>query len=346
MVILLLCILITIALLIIFYIWGKTLFVMMMKEMGISDCILFGFLIIHVVFQPYYMISLLSRSSFYYLAVMWIVLFTIFTSGMVYILYRNKALKIKVNGSTKYYIFLVINILVVVFLCVFIGLRPRRVSVDTFQYIDRMNEMVYRGTLWSDGDSLELHQGLNSFYSLFAVVSWVFHIKPIYLGHFTMRFLGVILCSLMAYRFGRIVLRTSKVEYYLAVSTIVPVVMLAWDTEFGVGDFFYSRLNESKAFCQILLFPMAVSIIFEMFKEKERELLWLEEFLIGLSAVPVAVSSLSIYPIIVFCGAVSLAVFDKCKRIQITVRNAFLCVIPNLLYLGLYILQGKSILRF
>ena len=239
-----------------------------------------------------------------------------------------------------------INTLVVVFLCVYIGCRPRRISVDTFQYIERMNQMVYRGTLWSDGGSIQIHQGLNSFYTFFAIVSWLFHIRPIYIGHFTMRFLGVILCSFMAYRFGKIVLRTSKAEYYFAVSTIVPIVMLAWDTEFGVGEFFFSRLNESKAFCQILLFPMAVTVFLEMFKEKDRELLWLEEFLIGLSAVPVAVSSLSIYPIIAFCGAVSIATFDRGKEFIKTARNAFLCAIPNLLYLGLYVMYKKDILWF
>lgn len=352
------CILITLGFLGVLYIWGKSFLTAIHGTTRISDCILFGFVIIHILFQIIYLPFLLTRGSFYSLAVIWLIGAILITVGLLFYMAKkaggkNNYLKnpnlqkLFRNLSIAQIICGILAIAVNIFLCLYIGCRPRPNGYDTIQYIQRMNEMVYRGYLWNNGNALEIHQGLNSFYSLFAVLSWMTGIKPLYISCFTMRFLGIIFTSMLSYRFGWIAFGKKNNTYPILVAIIVPLAMMIWKTDYATGRFFYERTNESKAFCQLFLFPLSVSLVFQMFlEENNRKLIWKEQIAVGLSAVPIAVSSLSIYPVIIFAGMVGLLVNDRFKGAIRTIYAAFLCVFPNLLYLGFYVLYQKQILRF
>ena len=352
------CILITLGFLGVLYIWGKSFLTIMHGTTRISDCILFGFVVIHIVFQIIYLPFLLSRGSFYSLALIWLVAAILITAGLIFYLAKKANGKIPPlksrnpqktfrNLSPAQSICGILAIAVNIFLCLYIGCRPRPNGFDTIQYIQRMNEMVYRGYLWNNGNALEIHQGLNSFYSLFAVLSWMTGIKPLYINSFTMRFLGIIFTSMIAYRFGWIAFGKKNNTYPMLIAIIVPLTMMVWKTDYATGRFFYERTNESKAFCQLFLFPLSVSLVFQMFlEENNRKLIWKEQIAVGLSAVPIAVSSLSIYPVIIFAGMAGLLVYDRFKGVIRTIYAAFLCVLPNLLYLCFYVLYQKQLLRF
>ncbi len=344
---LIICILLTGISLIIFYIWGKSFFFFLKGKSCASDCVLFGFMILHIVFQPIYLIFLLSRGSFLVLSVIWLIFAFLITIGITVVLQIHKSLRPVFSFDRVSSIVFLINVLVVLLLCIYIGGHPRNTAKDSVQYIERMNEMVYMDTLWNDGNVLEIHQGLNSFYSLFAVMSLVTGIKPIYINNLTMRFLGVILCSMTAFKYGRIAFEKKSPTYPFTVAIMVPLTMMIWNSLYGAGYFFFHRLNESKAYCQVILFPLAVAIFWEMIKENNnRNRLWVEEIVIGLSAVPIAVSSLSIYPVIVFSGAIAILVYDKCKNWLKTVTYSACCMMPNILYTGFYVLYTQGIIRF
>ncbi len=344
---LLICSLITPIVFVILYIWGKTLLTVIKAKTYFSDCILFGFVLIHIVFQLFYFPFLLARGSFYILSIIWLIVFFITSFLMIIYLHKKKSTIESHIIPIRNIIVFAVAVIVVGFLCIYIGGRPRDSGVDSIQYIHQMNKMVYHGTLWNEGDELEIHQGLNSFYTLFAILSWITGIKPIYMNHFTMRFIGVIICSIVAYRYGRIAFGEKAGVYPLIVSFMVPLAMIVWDTPYALGTFFSSRTNESKAFCQILLFPLAVSIFWEILKEnQDRKILWIEEIVVGLSAVPIASSSLTIYPVIVFAGAMAVIVYDRFKGFCKTVLLSCACVLPNILYLVFYVLYQNKIFRF
>ena len=355
---LLLCSLITVGFLVVLYIWGKAFLTAIHGETGICDSILFGFAVIHVIFQVFYLPFLLTRGSFRSLAIIWTIVSFIFTLALIIYLKRktiktrdtlkNISFRDTIHRlSTAQIISFTLVVAMNLFLCWYIGCRPRHNGVDTIQYIQRMNEMVYRGYLWNNGNTLEIHQGLNSFYSLFAIISWITGVRPLYINCFTMRFLGIIFSSMLAYRFGRIAFGKKNGVYPMAVAVIVPTAMMVWNSDYATGMFFYERTNESKAFCQFMLFPLAVSILVQMFQEgNDRKPLWKEQIIIGLSAVPIAVSSMTIYPALMFVGLVGLLVYDRFKGAGRTVLKSFLCVLPNILYIGFYVLYQKQILRF
>ncbi len=346
--ILLFCCLITAFVFVILYIWGKSFLTVIEAETYVSDSILFGFVIIHIIFQIFYLPFLLTRGSFYILSTVWVIFASLFTLFQLFYLYKKKELQLNIHFSKKYSIVLLIIVAVIGFMCFYIGGHPRWNGIDTVQYIRQMNEMVYRGTLWNEGNELQIHQGLNSYYTLYAIISWITRIKPIFVNQFIMRFVGVILFSIVSFRFGRIFFDEKGNYYPLIVAIFAPIVMMLWNSQYSAA-FFYSRTNESKAICQLVLFPLAVSIYIELLKVKvinERKVFWLKEIAIGLAAVPIAVSSMSIYPVIAFVGMVAILTFDKFKKWHRTLLYSALCVLPNVFYLFLYILYQQKILRF
>ncbi len=348
---LIICILITLLFLSVLYIWGKAFLTAIKAKTLISDCVLYGFIVIHIVFQIFYLPFLLTRGSFYVLSIIWLMFAGLFTACLIiYLAKKNNLTERRPKNPPNYDIVLIIVIVFIVFLCIYIGGRPRYKGLDTFQYIYQMNEMVFRGTLWNEGSDLQIHQGLNSYYTLYAIISWATGIKPVFLNHLTMRFVGVVLFSLVSFRFGRITFRDKGSICPLVISIIAPLMMMLWNSKYS-GAFFYARTNESKGICFLFLFPLAVSIFIEMMNEKkdsqqDRNIMWIEEITIGLSAVPIAVSSMSIYPVIVFMGMVSVIAFDKFKRMHKTILYSSLCVIPNITYIVFYLLYQQRIIRF
>lgn len=232
-------------------------------------------------------------------------------------------------------------IIFVSWLAVRIGLHPRPFGPDTDTYIDAMNRMVYWDIIWQRSGELYLHSGLNSHFALFSTISLVFGIHPYYVAHFIMRFLGVALTSMVAYRTGKAWIDGSHdgISYYgLALSVLVPLGMTFWNSIY-TGYFFWLRTNEAKAYCQLILLPLALSVCGEMFMEEgDRLILWKKQMAIGLAAVPIATSSMTAYLLLLFIHMVGLIVHDRFRRTKETVLSALSCMLPNICYLALYII--------
>ena len=83
-----------------------------------------------------------------------------------------------------------------------------------------------------------------------------------------------------------------------------------------------------------------------MIKQPEqRKTLWKCMFLIGLSAVTISASAMMSFAVLLFCGMVGLLVFDAGKNKIKTPACAFFCVLPNVLYMLLYVLISKGVLH-
>lgn len=342
------CGLITVCYLILFFFWGRTFLSLIHARTYISDCLAFGYIFMQAFFQIVYLPFLLSRGSFRALSYTWIIILVIITCLMLVFLRKNGELKFRIQSSKKRLSGAAIVLIITVSLTLLIASRPRPYGADTVGYINPMNWMVYDDSIFIQG-SVNFHHGLNSIFALFTIPAIITGIRPIYLAEFTMREVSIILTISIAYRTGRVAFKDYKndISYYgLALSVIVMDILMMWESPY-ISQFFYRRSNEAKAFCQFVLLPLAFSVWIQLFQNNENDKhLWAEQFLLGFAAIPVATSSMTVYPIMTIIATAGLLVCNRLKRIKTILLKSFLCILPNLLYMGLYIISKQEIFIF
>lgn len=337
-----LCLLLVTIYLCVFYIWGRTFLELIRGIADISGSISFGFVVMHVVYQIFYIPFFLSRGSFRTLSMVWVfvsLVITLFCLG--FIIKTRKRGKTR-SLSTRLICFAVLVVVLTTGLSLLVWLHPRDYHDDGFFYIDQMNKMVYHDVIWHFNGALDYRHGFNSFFSLFATPCLFIDITPFYMSVFLMRFLGVILTSMVVYQTGKTFYdrgRRGLSEFGLMLSTIVPLAMMFW-TSMYIAHFFWLRTNEAKAYCSLFLLPLAFSVMVGMnFIEADRSVLWKKQLAIGLSAIPIASSSMLAYPVLIIVGTVALLANDRFRNAKRTFLSALMCVVPNVVYIIIIIMQ-------
>ncbi len=331
-----------------FYIWGKSFLSIICANADMSSSILFGFLIVLLSYQIPYLPVFLCRGSYRNLSWCWFAVTGIVTILLLIRLCKNHEVTIEKASKTELISITLVSA-VIIFICSFISLHPPAAyGQDTNTYISAMNEMRYEDRIWISWDNPAIHHGLTSLFGFMTVPSLIINIRPYFCNLFTMRILLVLLTALSMYRIGKIAFSEAEQKISLKglwLSVLVLMLFMFWNSDYQ-AHFFFRRSNEAKAFCQFVLFPLAFSVFLQMLqKSKQRKSLWIEQILIGFSAVAVSMSSLSGYPFLVLLGTIAILVNDHFKRFIQTIILGILCIIPNIIYL-LILLRGKGIIRF
>lgn len=324
----------------VYYIWGSTFLGFIQSKRSVCENVLFGYIIIQIVYQIIYLPFFLARGSFRLLTILWLAISAVITVACLVYHVRHVGLT-RLKRPTTFSIICTLGAVAFIsWLALRIGFHPRPFGADTDTYIDAMNKMVYQDIIWQRAGELYTHSGLNSHFSLFATISMITGIHPYYVAHYNMRFLGVALISMVAYRTGKMLLDRSKEDisvYGLAMSVLVPLGLTFCDSIY-TGYFFWMRTNEAKAYCQLILLPLAFSVCVETFLEGcERSVLWKKQISIGLAAVPIATSSMTAYLLLIAMNMIGLIVHDRFRVFKKTVLYALMSMLPNICYLLLYI---------
>lgn len=335
------CALLAIGYLFIFYIWGKTFLKLIGAKTFASENVAFGFIVMHVLYQALYLPFFFARGSYKALSVIWIIASLGITVFCLLYNARTARRRRRTRMTLPLSFFALCSVAFITWLCVLVGLHARPYAADGY-YIEHMNQMVNHDVIMHNGGALDYHRGFNSFYGLFAMPCLITGIRPFYVALYTMRFLGVILTSVIAYRTGKTLFdgkRRGVSGYALALSMIVPLAMMFWPSMY-TGDFFYMRTNESKAYCQLVLLPLAFFVCAEQFlKGADRTTLWEKQCAIGLAAIPVAASALTSYILLIIICTAALLAYDRFRNAKTTLIHAFACIAPNMIYLILQILH-------
>ena len=333
------CAVIAAAYLGLFYIWGRTYLTVLNAHADVSSSILFGFILMTSAFQVIYLPFLLARGSFRTLTYVWLIILALITGEMIFYISRKTARVQRKRTSKGRIIGMLFLAGLTLFLCLEIAYHARPYGADTNFYIDEINNMVYDDVISISGSRLDIHHGVTNIFALFGISSLITGIRPYYIALHTMRYVGVILTAFTAYNAGKTLgTNQEKGISWMGIGTCFLTVLFfsSWSSLYG-GAFFWQRTNEAKAYCQLVLFPIAFIVIIQMFQNREeRKVLWKKQMLVGFSAIPIAVSSLSAYPFFMLIGMVALIVYDRFKNVKETIGYSVLCVLPNLIYLVLY----------
>lgn len=322
----------------VFYLWGWAFLRRIGARCLASECVCFGFIVMHVVYQALYLPFFLTRGSYKTLSILW---FAVSSTVTVLCLCdcigkRTKRRRKRRALSTK--LSFLVAVALVACLCLVVGLHPRYYQDDGY-YINWMNLMVYRDTIFVSDGALYYHSGFNGFFGLFSTLCLVTGISPFYMALFTMRFLCVALTAVVACYTGQVFIGGSKRRasaWALALAVLVPLSMMCWSSMY-TGMFLWMRSNESKAYCLTVLLPLAFAVCAELFVTKVSPVVtWKKQLAIGLAAVPVAASAMMAYPVLIIVFASALLVYDRFQHARRTILRALACIAPNLVYMLMY----------
>ena len=315
-----------------------------LSNLKIDDCfcnsILFGFIVLFISYQLIYLPTFLVRGSYRIATYSWIILIGIASVCCVFRLFRSDRITVP-SFTAKQWIVVGIVTSAVLCLCLFISIRHPVYGPDFNTYTTAMNNMYYQDRIWIKAGSLDVHHGLNCFFAVMTIPSLLFGIRPYYVSLFMTRSLLIFLLVLVVYRTGKIALGDFDLPISLGalgMVLLVPLFLLLWNSMYQSRFFFY-RANEAKAFCQFFLLPLSFSVFLQMFQpNSDRRSLWILQFLVGLSAVAISISSLSAYPFLVLVGSSALLAYDKFQGWKGTCLYSLFCVTPNMLYALFYYL--------
>ena len=328
------------------YILGKAFLSLLKIEDTLCDSILFGFLILSVLFQLTYLPFFLLRGSYRTVCCIWLIVTCCLTILSVFHMLRSRQ-TFTPSLTRKQWLSVSVVSVLILSLSAFVVIHTPIYGMDFRAYNAEMNNLYYRDVMWLDSETgvLDLRRGVNSFFALMTVPSVIFGIRPYYIDVFMNRSLLIFLFSMIVYRTGTIVLSENHMSVSsgaLGMSIFVPVLLLLWKSAYH-PEFYYYRANEAKAYCQFLLLSLAFSVFLQMFQRNpNRKALWILQSLIGLSALAISMSSLSTYPFLVFAGTIALLAYDRLHGWSETCLWSLFCMAPNLLYAVFYYLSNEG----
>ena len=351
---LIVCLLIVIALLLIFAVWGEALCVLFKIRAALSEATVLGMLGVMTVFQAVYLPIVLRLRPFHELRAASLAVLGVLTLAAVLVVLfgRSRLVSDKQEGifaqlmSRDMRPALAVFAVLVVFLIAFTAFRPYQ-GWDTSYYVGSMNEALKTDTIYQfNGDTgmresvLAPRYALSGFFMFYAVIASVCRIKPLLIAYYSIRPLGVILALLVIYRFGRTLFGRSE-RAALLVTGLFSVIQLTWVSIYK-SSFFIERMYEAKGWCAYVLLPFTAMTLYRLFIKKGRgRREWFALALAALAAIPVSMSSLMLYPAAVFIGGA--AMLPWCEDRGKVIRRCLLLMVPNIIIALVYVLMSKGV---
>ena len=216
---------------------------------------------------------------------------------------------------------------------------------DTGMYIGGMNQSLstdtfyfYNGNTGIKQANLNLRYALSMFYVHFTVLCRVFHIEARIMMFYCARALCVILSSMIVYLFGKKIFsyQREKAAWMILVWLILNWFATALHTP---AYFLFVRGYEAKGYCANVVLPMLLYGIYCILQKDAKEN-WKKLALVAFASVPISMSSLAIVPTAI--GIMGLVLMIKGKSFFTIISKCFVCVLPNLCYLLIYVLFIKG----
>lgn len=236
-------------------------------------------------------------------------------------------------------------VLLVVFCCWFQGTQQYMGwdavhyigTVDTTVYTDSM--YVYNGSSGVKEQYLDFRYALSSFYMHSALLCRLTGIGGILIQKYVLGTCCILLHGCIMFALGRHLFPDGE-KKALLLTGIVFFMHLGFHTSFAASDFLLIRGYEAKGFCANVVIPAVFYAILCLWKDRDRKEHWFFTFIVCFSSVPVSMSSLVIVPAMIVISVLAEWLIDRNWQI---LRRAFICVVPNAVYMILYFLYTRGL---
>lgn len=213
-------------------------------------------------------------------------------------------------------------------------------AVNTGVYTDSM--FVYNAVTGMKEQELPLRYALSGFYMNAAVFCRFFQAAPI----LYMRYVTGILCSLLAntilYEIGRLFFERNRVRGGCWMVIWGVGLNFFFRSMYTTSEFLLLRSYEAKAFCANVVLPGLFLACMWIWKKRDHGKWWIYLGLITFSADTISMSAIVTAPAMAGALLLGRALTAKGRR---RIGSALLCLLPCVLYLGVYLLAMKGMLH-
>lgn len=336
-----------------FYLFGQNYHFLIKKKANILTTIGMGFFVYFGMFQLIALPCILLKQSLTLLTILWgVVIGLMFLLGVYQLMKRKKCsmkpveyLRKLINLfiSEKAYILVV---LLVIVQCL-MAASSTYVGWDTAYYIGNINTTLYTDTMYIYNGTSGLPEGsmpfryaLSTFYMNTAVWCRYFDLEAIFVQKYVMTVIGQLLTCLFAYLvLQKLCLSKKKIAWGLCIYMMCNHM---FSTTYSAAGFLMERGYEAKAFCANLLVLAIFYGYLNLRKDVTGKSSWIDFFTIMAATIPVSMSAIVAMPVQAVVLIALLFFEHPSFRV---VRNGVICLIPNGIYLILYLLHAIGMLR-
>lgn len=187
---------------------------------------------------------------------------------------------------------------------------------------------------------ISLRYALSPFYMNSAIASRLLHLHPLLVQNLVDGSVCVILAFTVIYRIGLFLSRENRQTACLAV-VFAAVLHIGHASLFSASEFLILRSYEAKAYCANVILPFIFLNMVCLWKEPDKSSRWWLLLLSMAASNAVSMSALFTVPALVAaCSFIWLL-----TRQWRFLRNVLLCMLPNLLYIGAYLLEYSGLLK-
>lgn len=219
---------------------------------------------------------------------------------------------------------------------------------DTQYYIGTVNTSVYTDSMFRyDGvtgqmeQSIQFRYALSGFYTNAAIFCQVFRVVPA----LCMRYMVGTICWLLAntvlFELGRTCFTKKKLENGCWTVILGIGLNFFFRTMYTTSEFLLLRSYEAKAICSNVILPSVLLACIWVWKGRDGRKWWVYLGLITASANTISMSSILTVPVAATVFLAGRMLSEKGAR---RVGSYLLCMLPCILYIGVYLLARMNIL--
>ncbi|MDO4344855.1 MAG: DUF6077 domain-containing protein [Eubacteriales bacterium] len=363
-----------------YWCFGRTLFLFIKRPVGAGMCLLTGVFVYHGLFQAEALPLIFLKSPLSVLTVLWML--TIAAVGVLWLFLERKNRKRGQNGlwgetkaagtgaffSKKTGAPRCISVsAAVLYLCMLLAVGVQMYYVvtseylgwDTLSYVATIGTSVATDTMYQYGGQtgwkrtvLDLRYALSSFYMHAAVWCQVLPVRALYYAKIVQGGVLVILTNLTVFEMGRFLFSGKRHQGRISArqtsacgaAMVIAAVFIHffYQSAFTASEFLMKRALEAKAYCANFVLPFLFLLGLMMWRDSEKRENRVMLLAASIGSVAVSMSGLVTAPVLL--TLMFIPVFWKTHTWR-TARLYVLCMLPNVLYLAVYLLYSQGVLR-
>ena len=323
----------------------------------IPERIFFGFFGYFFVFELLAVPMILMKKPFHLLVSVWpVAAAVIAAAGLIIFLYRliRYERQPRAASSTEIRAATVAVIILVTAAAAFSAIQMYN-GWDTSFYVGTMNNTLATDTMYLyDGDTgavckdIDFHYALSGFYMQFTVWAKWLGLAARTTAFWVIRPLCVILASMVVWMLGFSLFRKKRRLGAALVTVLWLLISFFWRNNFSTGEFLFVRGYEAKGYCANVVLPAALyaatAILLALQDKNQEETAnaWKKLLIVSWASVPVSMSAMVSLPAgIAILGIIVIVRYGKPLS---NIGRCLLCMLFNLLIIGVYILRLKNVL--
>lgn len=213
-------------------------------------------------------------------------------------------------------------------------------AVGTSVHTDSM--FVYNAVTGMKEKALPLRYAMSGFYMNWALWCQAFHLTPVLFMRYTVGALCALLANSVLYELGRLFFDKKKAENGCWMVMIGIGLNFFFRTMYTTSEFLLLRSYEAKAYCANVVLPALFLVCMWIWKKRDHRKWWIYLGILTAAADTVSMSALTTAPALVGGLLLGRVLTKKGQR---RIGSLILCLLPCVLYLGVYLLEIKGMIR-